>query len=152
MAKAREHHQQAIKALQWLPPLAEAVLGGALAPAVDLGTWAGLLVAGPAPLGLLAAGPALLGLLAAGPALLGLLTVGPALLVAVPAAAAAGGFDLTADVSTFSGSLGLRAAACIIHTLLLCTGDPGLLDGYLPGVYECHVSAPTSSNTGSICV
>ncbi len=129
MAKAREYHQQAIKALQWLPPLAEAVLGGALAPAVDLGTWAGLLVAGPAPLGLLAAGPALLGLL----------TVGPALLVAVPAAAAAGGFDLTADVSTFSGSLGLRAAACIIHTLLLCTCDPDLLDGYLPGVYECHV-------------
>jgi len=129
VAKAREYHQQAIKALQWLPPLAEAVLGGALAPAVDLGTWAGLLVAGPAPLGLLAAGPALLGLL----------TVGPALLVAVPAAAAAGGFDLTADVSTFSGSLGLRAAACIIHTLLLCTCDPDLLDGYLPGVYECHV-------------
>ena len=109
MAKALEHHQQAIKALQWLPPLAEAVLGGALAPAVDLGTWAGLLVAG----------PALLGLLAAGPALLGLLTVGPALLVAVPAAAAAGGFDLTADVSTFSGSLGLRAAACIIHPATL---------------------------------
>ena len=142
MARALKDHQQASKALQWLPPLAEAVLGGALAPAVDLGTWAGLL----------AAGPVLLGLLAAGPALLGLLTVGPALLVAVPAAAAAGGFDLTADVSTFSGSLGLRAAACIIHTLLLCTGDPGLLDGYLPGVYECHVSAPTSSNTGSICV
>jgi len=149
VAKAREYHQQAIKALQWLPPLAEAVLGGALAPAVDLGTWAGLLVAGPALVGLLAAGAALLGLLAAGPALLGLLTVGPvllglltvgpALLVAVPAAAAAGGFDLTADVSTFSGSLGLRAAACIIHTLLLCTCDPDLLDGYLPGVYECHV-------------
>ncbi len=129
MAKALKDHQQASKALQWLPPLAEAVLGGALAPAVDLGTWAGLL----------AADPALLGLLAAGPALLGLLIVGPALLVAVPAAAAAGGFDLTADVSTFSGSLGLRAAACIMHTLLFCTGIPGLFDGYLSGVYECHV-------------
>ena len=129
MAKALKDHQQASKALQWLPPLAEAVLGGALAPAVDLGTWAGLL----------AADPALLGLLAAGPALLGLLIVGPALLVAVPAAAAAGGFDLTADVSTFSGSLGLRAAACIMHTLLLCTGIPGLFDGYLSGVHECHV-------------
>ena len=103
--------------MQWLPPLAEAVLGGALAPAVDLGTWAVLL----------AAGPALLGLLAAGLALLGLLTVGPALLVAVPAAAAAGGFDFTADVSTFSGSLGLRAAACIIHTLCFSTGNPGLV-------------------------
>ncbi len=125
------------------------MLGGALAPAVDLGTWAGLLVAGPALVGLLAAGAALLGLLAAGPALLGLLTVGPvllglltvgpALLVAVPAAAAAGGFDLTADVSTFSGSLGLRAAACVIHSLLVCTGYPGLLDGYLAGACECHV-------------
>jgi len=139
LAKALKDHQQASKALQWLPPLAEAVLGGALAPAVDLGTWAGLLAADPALLGLLAAGPALLGLLAAGPALLGLLIVGPALLVAVPAAAAAGGFDLTADVSTFSGSLGLRAAACIMHTLLLCTGIPGLFDGYLSGVHECHV-------------
>ncbi len=124
MAKALEDHQQAIKALQWLPPLAEAVLGGALAPAVDLGTCAGLLVAG----------PALLGLLAVGPALLELLTVGPALLVAVPAAAAAGGFDLAADVSTFSGSLGLRAAACIIHTTRLCIGNPDLLNGYLPDV------------------
>lgn len=128
MAAALKDHQQANKALQWSPPLAEAVLGGALAPAVDLGTCAGLLVAGPGLVGLLAAGPGLVGLLAAGPALLGLLTVGPALLVAVPAAAAAGGFDLTADVSTFSGSLGRRAAACV-YTLLLCTGYPGLLDG-----------------------
>ncbi len=125
VAQPLANQQHANQALQWLPPLAEAVLGGALAPAVDLGTWAGLLAAGPALVVLLAAGPALLGLLAASPALLGLLTVGPALLVAVPAAAAVGGFDLTADVSTFSGSLGLRAAACIIHTLLLCTGDPG---------------------------
>ena len=41
--------------------------------------------------------------------------LGPALLVAAPAPAAEGGWYLDAVVSTFSGSLGLRAAACTMH-------------------------------------
>lgn len=67
---------------QAVPPGPEAVLGGALAPAVDWGT------------------------------ALGRGEAGAGLLVAVAPAVAAGALGLLAEVSTFSGSLGLRAAAC----------------------------------------
>ena len=53
------------------------------------------------------------------PAWLGLVEDGLALLVAAPAAAAVGGLLFRADVSTFSGSRGLLAAACISTSRLL---------------------------------
>ena len=90
--------------MEALPPDGGPVVGGALAPAVDLGTWVGPLDAA------------------------------PGLLVAAPSAApGADAFGFAAEVSTFSGSLGLRAATC--HTQE-CLGH--VSGKHLRTCYVCH--------------